>query len=86
VRRIKTLGLAPGARRLEVGGEGSSIARWLCEYADPAGRVTATDLETGFLSELSLPNLDVLRHDVTNNEFPDRSFDLVHVRAVLMHT
>ena len=26
-----------------------------------------------------------LRHDVTSDEFPDRSFDLVHVRAVLMH-
>ena len=81
VRRIKALDLAPGARCLEVGGGRGSIARWLCEYAGPAGRVTATDLETGFLSELSLPNLDVLRHDVTSDEFPDGSFDLVHVRA-----
>ena len=85
VRRIKALDLAPSARCLEVGGGRGSIARWLCEYVGPAGRVTATDLETGFLSELSLPNLDVLRHDVTSDEFPERSFDLVHVRAVLMH-
>src|SRR5580704_15044729 len=85
MRRIKALDLAPGARCLEVGGGRGSIARWLCEYAGPAGRVTATDLETGFLSELPLPNLEVLRHDVTSDEFPDRSFDLVHVRAVLMH-
>ena len=85
VRRIKALDLTTGARCLEVGGGRGSIARWLCEYVGPAGRVTATDLETGFLSELSLPNLDVLRHDVTSDEFPDRSFDLVHVRAVLMH-
>ena len=85
VRRIKALGLARGARCLEVGGGRGSIARWLCEHVGPDGRVTATDLETGFLSELSLPNLDVLRHDVTSDEFPDRSFDLVHVRAVLMH-
>jgi hypothetical protein len=47
--------------------------------------VTATDLDTGFLTELSLPNLDVLRHDVTSDEFPAGSFDLVYVRAVLMH-
>jgi ubiquinone/menaquinone biosynthesis C-methylase UbiE len=85
VRRIKTLELAPGARCLEVGGGLGSMARWLCEYVGPAGRVTATDLDTGFLSELSLPNLEVLRHDVTSDEFPDGSFDLVHVRAVLMH-
>src|SRR5215472_11334612 len=85
VRRIKALHLAPGARCLEVGGGRGSIARWLCEYVGPSGRVTATDVETGFLSELSLPNLDVVRHDVTIDEFPANSFDLVHVRAVLMH-
>ena len=85
VRRIKLLSLAAGARCLEIGGGRGSIARWLCEYVGPKGRVTATDLETGFLSELSLPNLDVLRHDVTRDEFPESSFELVHVRAVLMH-
>ena len=52
LRRIKALDLAPGARCLEVGGGRGSIARWLCEYVGPAGRVTATDLETAFLSEL----------------------------------
>jgi SAM-dependent methyltransferase len=85
VRRIKAFDLAAGTRCLEVGGGRGSMARWLCEYVGPAGRVTATDLNTGFLSELSLPNLDVLRHDVTSDEFPAGSFDLVHVRAVLMH-
>jgi SAM-dependent methyltransferase len=85
MRRIELLGLAPGARCLEVGGGRGSIARQLCEYVGPKGHVTATDLQTGFLSELSLPNLDVLRHDVTTDEFPEGSFDLVHARAVLMH-
>ena len=85
VRRIKAFDLTAGARCLEVGGGRGSMARWLCEYVGPAGRVTATDLDTGFLSELSLPNLDVLRHDVTSDEFPAGSFDLVHMRAVLMH-
>lgn len=84
-RRIKAVDLAPGARCLEVGGGHGSIARWLCEYAGPAGHVTATDVDIGFLSKLSLPNLDVLRHDVTIDDFPSNSFDLVHARAVLMH-
>jgi SAM-dependent methyltransferase len=47
--------------------------------------VTATDLDTGFLEELTLPNLKVLRHDVRSDDFPGGSFDLVHARAVLMH-
>jgi hypothetical protein len=35
----------------------------------------ATDLETDFPAELSLPNLEVLRHDVTTDELPEGSVD-----------
>jgi ubiquinone/menaquinone biosynthesis C-methylase UbiE len=84
-RRIGLLGLGPGVRCLEIGGGRGSIARWLCECVAPEGQVTATDRETGFLSQLSLPNLQVLRHDVRTDDFPESSFDLVHIRAVLVH-
>ena len=84
-RRVGGLGLPPGARCLEVGGGRGSVARWLCEHVGPGGHMTATDLDTGFLSELWLANLDVLRHDVHTDEFPAGSFDLVHARALLMH-
>ena len=63
VRRIKALGLAPGARCLEVGGGRGSMARWLCEYVGPAGRVTATDLETGFLPPRLAPGGWLLAED-----------------------
>ena len=85
VRRIRLLTLPAGARCLEIGGGQGSIARWLCEHVGPGGHVTATDLETSFLSELRLPNLTVVRHDVRTGEFPESSFDLIHLRAVLMH-
>jgi ubiquinone/menaquinone biosynthesis C-methylase UbiE len=85
IRRVERLGLPPGARCLEIGGGRGSIARWLCDYVGLEGQVTATDLETDFLAELSLPNLEVRRHDVRTDEFAERSFDLVHARAVLMH-
>jgi SAM-dependent methyltransferase len=84
-RRIGRLGLAPDARCLEVGGGRGSIALWLCQDVAPRGQVTATDVQTGFLAELSLPNLPVPRHDVRTDGFPEGSFGLVHVRAVLMH-
>ena len=71
-RRIGRLGLAPDVRCLEVGGGRGSIARWLCQDVAPRGQVTATDLDTGFLSELSLPNLTVLRHDVRTEAFSER--------------
>jgi SAM-dependent methyltransferase len=85
IRLVERLGLAPDARCLEVGAGRGSMARWLCENVGQRGHVTATDLDTGFLDELSLPNLTVLRHDVRTDEFPACSFDLVHARAVLMH-
>ena len=84
-RRIGQLGLGRAVRCLEIGGGRGDIARWLCREVAPQGQVTATDLETDFLSRLALPNLTVLRHDVRTDDFPEGSFDLVHVRAVLMH-
>jgi SAM-dependent methyltransferase len=85
IRRIARLGLGAGARCLEIGGGGGSIARYLCELVGPTGQVTATDLETNFLEQLSLPNLEVVRHDVTKDPFPERCLDFVHARTVLMH-
>jgi trans-aconitate methyltransferase len=84
-RRIGRLGLAPDVYCPEVGGGRGSIASWLCQDVAPRGQVTATDVQTGFLAELSLPNLTVLRHDVRTDGFPEGSFGLVHVRTVLMH-
>lgn len=85
IRRIERLGISAGARSLEVGGGRGSLTRWLCEFVGPSGHVTATDLQTDFLSDLSRPNLTVLRHDLRSDDFPEGSFDFVHERAVLMH-
>lgn len=73
-RRIERLGIAEGARCLEVAGGRGSIARWLYELVGPSGHVTATDAQTGFLAALTRPNLTVLRHDVqTMSLLPSRS-------------
>lgn len=85
IRRVERLKLSPSVRCLEIGGGGGSIARYLCEVVAPAGQVIATDLETDFLDGLSLANLEVVRHDVTRDPFPEGSFGFVHARAVLMH-
>jgi trans-aconitate methyltransferase len=84
-RRIERLGITQGARCLEVGGGRGSITRWLADAIGPTGRVTATDLQTGFLSTIDLPNVEVLHHDMRTDTFPEGSFELVHTRAVLMH-
>jgi trans-aconitate methyltransferase len=84
-RRIERLGIGRGAACLEVGGGRGSITRWLAERVGPQGRVTATDLQLDFLTAIDAPNVEVLRHDLRTDTFPERSFDLVHTRAVLMH-
>src|SRR5262252_7686763 len=85
IRRIERLGIGPGAACLEIGGGRGSITRWLAERVGPQGRVTATDLQLDFLQAVAPPNVEVLRHDIRTDAFPERSFDLVHTRAVLMH-
>jgi SAM-dependent methyltransferase len=84
-RRIQRLGVGKGARCLEIGGGRGSITRWLSDVAGAAGRVIATDLQLGFLSEIDAPNVEVVRHDIRTGTFPPGSFDLIHTRAVLMH-
>jgi SAM-dependent methyltransferase len=84
-RRIQRLGGGKGARCLEIGGGHGSITRWLSDLVGPAGRVIATDLQLGFLTEIEAPNVEVLRHDIRTDTFPRDSFDIIHARAVLMH-
>src|SRR4249919_1547951 len=84
-RNLLARGVGPGWCCLEVGGGNGSIASWLANRTAPNGRVLATDLDTRFLDTLSVPNLEVLRHDITRDSLPDRTFDLIHARLVLVH-
>lgn len=84
-RRIERLGVSTGARCLEIGGGRGSITRWLSDVVGPSGRVIATDLQVGLLSEIGAPNVEVRRHDIRTDTFALGSFDLIHTRAVLMH-
>ncbi len=77
--------LPPGAQCLEVGAGAGSIAQWLCDRVGPDGRVVATDLDTGFLEQLTEKNLEVRRHDIVADELEEDTFDLVHSRLLLDH-
>jgi SAM-dependent methyltransferase len=83
IRHLEGLGVQPGWRCLEVGAGGGSIAAWLSERVGPEGAVLATDLDTRWVEQLALPNLETRVHDVLEDELPQAEFDLVHVRLVL---
>jgi SAM-dependent methyltransferase len=85
VRHLRTVGVGAGWRCLEVGAGAGSIARWLSSAAGPDGEVLATDIDTRFLATAPAGNLRVQRHDITADDLPDASFDLVHCRLLLAH-
>ncbi|MFI5954029.1 class I SAM-dependent methyltransferase [Cryptosporangium sp. NPDC051539] len=85
IRHLTAAGVAEGRHCWEVGAGTGSIASWLASAVGPGGRVLATDLDTTFLQGLDTAPVEVRRHDVTVDPIEERAFDLVHVRAVVMH-
>jgi SAM-dependent methyltransferase len=85
IRRLTDLGVGPGWRCLEVGAGAGSVARWLAGRVGPEGRVVATDLNPRFLVGHALPNIEVRRHNVLEDDLESASYDLVHCRFLLMH-
>jgi SAM-dependent methyltransferase len=82
---LRTTGVGPGWRCLEVGGGAGSVARWLHDAVGPSGHVVVTDTETGFLEDLRCANLEVRCHDIVSDGLEEDAFDLIHCRAVLEH-
>lgn len=83
-QHLGKLGVGAGWSCWEIGAGGGSVARWLAGQAGPDGHVLATDLDTRLLADLPA-NASAVRHDVRAEPVPDRKFDLIHARLVLIH-
>jgi SAM-dependent methyltransferase len=84
-RFLEQIGVGAGWRCAEVGAGGGSIAAWFAKRVGPSGSVLATDLDTRYLDALDAPNLQVLRHDLTEGMPEGDRFDAVHARLVVEH-
>jgi SAM-dependent methyltransferase len=85
IAMLSGVGLTRDWRCLEIGAGRGSIARWLAARC-PYGSVTAIDTDIRHIAGLRIPNLRVSRHDVVDGPgMPEGSFDLAHVRALLVH-
>jgi len=74
----------PGAKCLEVGAGGGSIARWLAARVGERGHVIALDLKPNHIPKG--PTITVKAHDLNGDErLPNGPFDLVHARLILSH-
>ncbi len=82
---LTRLGLAPGARCLEVGAGSGSIARWMADEVGPAGRVLAVDLDTRWCRRDGRAQLEVLGLDLVADPLPVGPWDVIHERLVLQH-
>jgi SAM-dependent methyltransferase len=82
---LEKIGVGEGWRCLEIGGGGGSITEWLSGRVGPGGKVIATDLQTKFLEAIEASNVEVRKHDITQDDLEQEAFDLVSARKVLEH-
>lgn len=83
-RGLADTGVRRGWTCLEVGAGTGSIAAWLGSQVGKDGSVVVTDIDTG-LVDVAAENIEVRRHDIARDPLPERTFDLVHARLVLLH-
>jgi SAM-dependent methyltransferase len=82
-RLLDQLGVAPGARALEVGCGNGSVSAWLASRVGSAGEVVAVDLDLSLTSKA--PGVEFRQADILAGPVAPGNFDLVTCRAVLHH-
>jgi len=79
---LEVLNPVDGMSCLEVGAGAGSVARWLADRVKPSGSVIATDTDVSFLDATAYR---VWEHNLRTDVLPAETFDLVHIRHVLIH-
>ncbi len=82
---LERIGVPVGARCLEIGAGGGSIARWLADRVGPAGHVVAVDLDTRWFRHDGSSQIEVREVDLVTGPIPEGPWDLIHERLVLQH-
>jgi 2-polyprenyl-3-methyl-5-hydroxy-6-metoxy-1,4-benzoquinol methylase len=83
-QRILATGITTGWQCLEIGAGAGSIMGWIAEIVGKSGKVTAVDLDTRFIKNTHLPNVEIVEADINQVTFPNL-FDLIHLRNVVIH-
>ncbi|HIZ34329.1 MAG TPA: class I SAM-dependent methyltransferase [Candidatus Ruania gallistercoris] len=82
-RAFDTVGVAPGARCLDLGAGAGTATRMLAERAGPTGDVLAVDLDASHYADS--PHARLVVHDITTGLPEAGPFDVIHARLLLMH-
>lgn len=84
-RRLQATGIGENWRCLEVGAGAGSITRWMAAVVGANGKVVGVDLDTRFVANIQLSNVEILEADIRQLSLEHHSFDLIHARYVLIH-
>jgi len=72
----------------EVGAGGTSVITGLADLVGGNGYVLATDIDTAWAADgkkTATAHVEILKHDIAHDPLPEKQFDLVHARLVLVH-
>lgn len=84
-QRILATGLTTGWQCLEVGAGAGSIMKWMSSTVGVKGKVTAVDVDTRFVADTFLSNVEVIQGDINQVTLANNCFDLIHARNILIH-
>jgi len=82
---LSALGLGEHWRCWEIGAGGGSVVRWMAGQVGESGSVLGTDINLDWIDTAMPRQVELRRHDVTSDEIPSSSYDLIHARLVLLH-
>ena len=82
---IQSSGIALGWNCLEVGPGAGSILKWMSYLVGNGGKVVGVDKNTKFIETVNTKQVDQIEGDILDIELEGSSFDLIHVRYVLIH-
>ncbi|HZE37174.1 MAG TPA: methyltransferase domain-containing protein [Stackebrandtia sp.] len=80
---LEEIDIKPGQRCLDVGAGAGSITRWMADKVGDQGKVVALDKNVGYIEETA--NIETHECDVIEGLPVDGTFDVIHVRLLLMH-
>ncbi|MBD2536860.1 methyltransferase domain-containing protein [Nostoc flagelliforme FACHB-838] len=84
-RRLSQIGITAGWSALEVGAGMGSIMSWMADQVSVQGKVVAVDIDTRFIENTNLPNVEVRCLDIAEKKLDTSYFDVCHARYVLLH-
>ncbi len=83
--RLSQIGITAGWFALEVGAGMGSMMSWMATQVGNKGKVVAVDIDTHFIENTNLPNVEIRRLDIAKEKLVISYFDVCHARYVLLH-